>query len=342
MFSLPVRKRRTRPHICLYLQELERRALLALAPLPVTGMAYSTNWSGYTAETSLSNPASNAVTAVSGSWTVTGVTGNNNAYAAEWVGIDGYSSPTVEQVGTLQETFRSGAPTYYAWYEMYPNSLVEITSLTISPGNTISASVTYNGNGSFALKMTDNTTGKSFSTTQSLPSGSTAQRSSAEWIVEAPSSWFGVLPLANFGTVNFSEAQATFNNGITGPIDNNPSWQNTAIDMVSQSGTTTIATTSALIDSTTTPMTSSFNVAYTGSTGSYQLRGGRVQGGSNQTVNVIPVQPNFQAPAGIIPGVTVAPITGTAPMQVSSPGALPAPQAELYPHLIIDRSTHSN
>ena len=112
--------------------------------------------------------ASNAVTAVSGSWTVTGVTGNNNAYAAEWVGIDGYSSPTVEQVGTLQETFRS-APTYYAWYEMYPNSLVEITSLTISPGNTISASVTYNGNGSFALKMTDNTTGKSFSTTQSLP-----------------------------------------------------------------------------------------------------------------------------------------------------------------------------
>ena len=43
-------------------------------------------------------------------------------------------------------------------------------------------------------------------------------------------------------------------------------------------------------------------------------------------MNVISSQPNFQAPAGIIPGVTVAPITGTAPMQVSSSGALPAPQ----------------
>jgi hypothetical protein len=43
------------------------------------------------------------------------------------------------------------------------------------------------------------------------------QLSSAEWIEEAPSTNSGVLPLANFGSVTFSNAQYTAN-GTTGPI----------------------------------------------------------------------------------------------------------------------------
>src|SRR5208337_1398077 len=168
MFSLPVRKRRTLPHICLYLQELERRALLSLAPL-ASNLAYSYNWSGYAAETNLSSPAPNAVTTVSGSWTVPTVTGNTNAYSSVWLGIDGYSSNSVEQVGTEQDTSSSGATTYYAWWEMYSESTRQpeqpIGSMTVSHGDSISASVTYKS-GAFTLQITDNTTGKSFSTTQ--------------------------------------------------------------------------------------------------------------------------------------------------------------------------------
>ena len=111
--------------------------------LPLWDTAYSTNWSGYAAETNLITPASNAVTSVSGSWTVPKVTGKTSEYSSVWVGIDGYSSNSVEQLGTEQDTSRSGATTYYAWWEMYPNPSVQITSMTISPGDSISASVTY-------------------------------------------------------------------------------------------------------------------------------------------------------------------------------------------------------
>src|SRR5439155_23382974 len=63
------------------------------------------------------------------------------------------------------------------------------------------------------LTLTNLTTGQSFRTTQSAPG---AARASAEWIVEAPYR-NGVLPLANFGSVNFKNARATIN-GQTGPI----------------------------------------------------------------------------------------------------------------------------
>jgi hypothetical protein len=79
--------------------------------------------------------------------------------------------------------------------------------------------------------------------------------------VEAPSSFSGVLPLANFGTATITNAQATIN-GSTGAIDNS-AWQNTAIDMTTSSGTL-LDQTSGLTDS---GGTSSFSVTYTGSGG---------------------------------------------------------------------------
>src|SRR5262245_30373652 len=229
MFACRTRKRPMQSRVCLVLEILETRTLPSSVPsLPLLETVNSTNWSGYAAETNLNSPAANAVTRVSGSWKVPTVTGKTTAYSSVWVGIDGYSSGSVEQIGTEQDTTTSGATRYYAWWEMYPNPSVRITTMTISPGDAISASVAYDA-GAFTLQMTDNTTGESFSTTQTA----TAQRSSAEWIVEAPSSFFGVLPLANFGTATLSKAQATIN-GTTGAIDNG-SWQNTSINMVNSS-----------------------------------------------------------------------------------------------------------
>ena len=98
----------------------------------------SYNWSGYAV---LTQPASRkvpatAVTAVSGSWKVPAVSdpGTSTAYAAVWVGIDGYSSSTVEQTGTLSYVSVSNGMTTvtnYAWYEMYPNPMYEIPSPAI-------------------------------------------------------------------------------------------------------------------------------------------------------------------------------------------------------------------
>lgn len=201
----------------------------------------STNWSGYAAETNLSSPQSGAVSDVKATWTVTTVTPTAmNSWSSTWVGIDGYSSGSVEQIGTEADWY-NGTPVYYAWYEMYPKASVTIRALTIRPGDVISAEVNYSSSrksSGFTLTLKDVTTGKSFSTLMK----SNAKRSSAEWVVEAPWSG-GVLPLANFGTVPFSSASATIN-GHTGGISD-AAWQNDPITMVSSSGHT-LAVPSAL------------------------------------------------------------------------------------------------
>ncbi len=195
--------------------------------------ATSTNWSGYAV-----SAAAQAVTAVSGEWTVPTVTGTGTAYSSVWVGIDGYTSNSVEQTG-IEADVVNGVAQYSAWYEMYPNGPVTV-NVPIHPGDTISASVTYSATtGKFTLTVADVTDNASFSTSQSAPG---AQRSSAEWIVEAPSSSTGVLRLANFGSATISNAQATIN-GTTGAI-NAPAWasQATSINMVSSAGTVEAST----------------------------------------------------------------------------------------------------
>jgi hypothetical protein len=187
----------------------------------------SLNWSGY-AVTS----GSGSVTDVKGSWTVPSVTcsGTTNQYSSFWVGIDGYNSGTVEQTGTDSDC-SSGAPRYYAWYEFYPKPSFLINVVSVHAGDRITAEVRYAG-GKFVTTITDTTTGQSYSASARVR----AQRSSAEWIAEAPSSSGGILPLANFGTVGFgtSTADTATVGGTTGAIGTFPTvWQ---ITMVTSAG----------------------------------------------------------------------------------------------------------
>ena len=217
--------------------QLESRRLLSTV--------YSTNWSGYGAATNLSSPATGSVTAVSGSWVVPTVTAPRRGtyYSSAWVGIDGLSDSTVEQIGTEQDVSK-GTAHYDAWWEMYSSGLGQpeqvISGFKIKPGDSITASVQYTGSGNFALKITDTTENESFTTTQNtnVTQSPTASQSSAEWIVEAPSVGGRQASLANFGTITFSNASATINPGsgaITGPI-NDSAWQNEAIDMITSRG----------------------------------------------------------------------------------------------------------
>ncbi len=174
---------------------------LTLAPRTHEGSFQSTNWSGYAV-----TGASGSVSDAKGSWTVPAIQGrcpSTNQYSSFWVGIDGFSSGTVEQTGTDSDC-QNGAPTYYAWYEFYPHPAFLINGLTITPGDHITAEASFSGR-SFTVTITDTTTGHSFSTSARVHS---AQRSSAEWIAEAPSSSGGILPLANFGTVSFAACTA--------------------------------------------------------------------------------------------------------------------------------------
>jgi hypothetical protein len=162
----------------------------------------STNWSGY-ADTS------STFSTVTGNWTEPAVScsGGRTMYAAFWVGIDGFTSGSVEQDGTLAEC-SGGRAFYFTWWEMYPTNAIQTVGSSVQPGDSISASVVRSGT-SYTLKITDSThPANSFTTTQSC---SNCANSSAEWIAEAPSSG-SVLPLANFGTWTLSGA--TVNSGV--------------------------------------------------------------------------------------------------------------------------------
>jgi hypothetical protein len=158
----------------------------------------SENWSGYAVTGS-------SFTQVTGSWIVPAVNCSSagNTYSAFWVGIDGYSSSSVEQTGT--ESDCSGeSPVYYAWYEFYPHPSIVIQSLPVSPGDVVQAEVSYSG-GEFTISISDVTTGKSYSKSAKVAD---AKRTSAEWIAEAPcctgrGAKGASLPLADFGTVSF-------------------------------------------------------------------------------------------------------------------------------------------
>ena len=157
----------------------------------------STNWSGYAATGS-------RFTTVSASWTQPSVTcGSQTTYSSFWTGIDGDGSNTVEQTGTEADC-SGGSPTYFAWYEMFPKFPVNFSD-PVSPGDQFNASVTYNGSGRFTLVIADSTRGWSHTINAKLRNPALA---SAEVIAEAPSSSGGVLPLADFGTVDFGNSSA--------------------------------------------------------------------------------------------------------------------------------------
>jgi hypothetical protein len=187
----------------------------------------STNWSGY-ANTGAT------FTDVKGSWTQPSAScsSGQTAYSSFWVGIDGDTTNTVEQTGTDADC-SSGTPVYYAWYEMYPKFPVNLSN-TVRPGDSITAEVKVASGGKFTLTISDSTQHWTFTTSQTSKK---AKLGSAEWIAEAPSGSGGVLPLANFGTVNFTNCTA---NGVS--ISSNPNPD--AITMAS--GSTTKATPSGL------------------------------------------------------------------------------------------------
>jgi hypothetical protein len=157
--------------------------------------ATSTNWSGYA-------KTGGTFKSVSASWTEPSVScsGSGTSDAAFWVGLDGDGSSTVEQLGS-ESGCQNGQAFYDDWREIYPAPSQTISN-PVRPGDHFTASVTTSGGGSYTLAIKDTTTGFS----KTFHKSANGQNASAEVIVEAPSDGSGVLPLADFHTVNFSSA----------------------------------------------------------------------------------------------------------------------------------------
>lgn len=213
-------------------------------PLTASSTVTSSNWAGYAALNTAGSTAG-TVTHVQGTWVQPSVncTNGKTTYESMWVGIDGYSSTTVEQTGSDGDC-HGGAASYYVWYEFYPAGSVTITAITVHAGDKITGSVTYSSStGKFTTKITDGS--HSFSKTGSV---SGAKRSSAEWILETPeicSSTCSLASLSKFTVAKFTDCKATIA-GVTGGISAFP--QVYKIEL--KRGTTVLASTSALKSAT--------------------------------------------------------------------------------------------
>jgi hypothetical protein len=217
---------------------LRRLLLPAAAALVLAGTAQaadvSSNWSGYAV--SGSDPATGVATqftSVTGTWTQpkAACTGRANTYSAFWVGLGGYAdgSQALEQIGTSSDCSRTGTPVYSVWYELVPAAAVPV-KLKLFPGNQVRATVIVTDT-TVTVRL-DNLTRKTFF--QKRLVATQLDLTSAEWVAEAPSSCTTrrctVLPLANFGSVAFTQATATAD-GHTGTISD-PAWAPSAIWLI--------------------------------------------------------------------------------------------------------------
>jgi hypothetical protein len=159
---------------------------------------------------------------------------------SDWVGLDGFNSNTVEQLGTISWCFQS-TPTYFTWYEMFPAGTVEVGT-ALKPGDKIAASVTRTGT-SYALKLTDSTTaGNNISVTKTCALA-TCKDTSAEWISERPSFSTGIVPQAHYNAFKVTSGAQT-SSGKAGTIGSGPGVN--AITMIDSTRTYNLNTVTAL------------------------------------------------------------------------------------------------
>jgi hypothetical protein len=171
----------------------------------------SVDWAGYIVTPDLENPQEQ-VTGINASWTVPRIAVySSDTYSSAWIGIGGHSEKTLIQVGTEHDSV-NGQEYYSAWYEMLPDLAIRINSVSVSPGDLITASVTLvNSNtNEWAIRINDVTKNEGFYRTFIYNSS----RLSAEWIVERPHVNDEVALLANFGTMTFKDSYATVGDNV--------------------------------------------------------------------------------------------------------------------------------
>jgi hypothetical protein len=155
--------------------------------------SYSSNWSGY-AETG------SGYTSAAATWTVPSVSATSSAtYSSAWVGIDGDGNSDLIQTGT-ESDYVNGRAEYSAWWEILPDYSVTISGVTITAGDSITASVAKSSGTSWVISLKDNTTGKSWSATKTY----SGPGESAEFVQEAPTVGGSQAAVAHFSTFSFS------------------------------------------------------------------------------------------------------------------------------------------
>ncbi|KAI0716194.1 peptidase G1, partial [Cerioporus squamosus] len=177
-----------------------------------TASEVSTNWAGVVLVTP---PPGENLTEVIGTFTVPTLAPSSYMAACMWVGIDRWSW---QETGT-QGLFQAGVDfwmednklTYDAWYEWAPDTSYNFTGFDISAGDVLTFRLVANSDREGTIYLENETTGQAESKQLVFRN--------AEWIME-DFYWYGQVPLADFGSIVFTNASAKTNAGTTVGLEN--------------------------------------------------------------------------------------------------------------------------
>lgn len=154
------------------------------------------NWAGYALRMS-----PGAVSEVGATWVVPRLHCRVTPSGQEgvWLGVDGTGHTFDLFQAGIASSCADGMQADTAFYENLPAPAQDL--FTVSPGDTIAASVFEVSPGTWEYTISDKTTGASSSATVSYA----GPQASADWIVEEPyADGLVPLPLADFGAIEFS------------------------------------------------------------------------------------------------------------------------------------------
>jgi hypothetical protein len=178
-----------------------------------THVSYSSNWAGAVL-------VGSGYKSVTGTFVVptpkkpSGGSSSTTYSASAWVGIDGDTCQTAILQTGVDFNVQGSSVSYDAWYEWYPDYAYDFSGFSISAGNTIKVTATATSTSAGSVTITNESTGKTVTHSFSGESGKLCE-TNAEWIVEDFEENGSLVPLANFGTVEFTGASVTTTSGST-------------------------------------------------------------------------------------------------------------------------------
>ena len=140
-------------------------------------------------------------------------------WLGSWIGLDGYTGSganVVLQAGVGQDVYYQRGSLHrdiYPWYEWYPDNMVKIGGVPVSPGDLVVVIISTSmppgqGSTNATVYFGNLTNGASMSVPVSAPRGVQLVGNSAEWIVEQPIPIPGGDTLPDYGEVFFADCEA--------------------------------------------------------------------------------------------------------------------------------------
>ncbi|KAL1701710.1 peptidase A4 family-domain-containing protein [Schizophyllum commune] len=203
-----------------FLERAERRGYPAIrtpssTAAAASGTATSGNWAGLVLE---APPAGENLTEITGTFTVPSLARSSYTAACAWIGIDGWEGSTTDALFQAGVDFwmEDGELTYNAWYEWVPDSSWNFTDFAVSEDDVMKFTLTAANDSAGSISVENQSTGQSTSidlTAPPIPNAKThLALQNAEWIME-DFFWYGQVPLADFGSIQFTDASAKTNAG---------------------------------------------------------------------------------------------------------------------------------